>query len=310
MKIGLVDLDTSHPQNWVPILRELGHTVVGVWDGGAVHPAGYAAQFATQFSTGHATPHHFATLAEMVDAVDCAILHGCDWDTHIAKAQPFVDAGKAVLIDKPLAGNLRDLNQLRTWVEEGARITGGSSLRFCAETASWLAQPLAERGTPHTVFCGCAVDEFNYGIHAYAMLSGILGAGIEHVQHLEQHGQRRVWVRWQDGRSGLLVIGAAAQWVPFYATIVTERGPTYYQADNAQLYRSLLTATLPYLAGATDKPPLPVDAWLEPELCALAARESWRNGDRVVRLADLSEADGGYDGAAFAAEYRLAKYPQ
>ena len=31
MKIGLVDLDTSHPAAWVPILRELGHDVVGIY---------------------------------------------------------------------------------------------------------------------------------------------------------------------------------------------------------------------------------------------------------------------------------------
>lgn len=304
MKIGLVDLDTSHPQNWVPIIRDLGHTVVGVWDGGAVHPSGYAAQFAAT----HAIPHVFDTLDAMVDTVDCAIIHSCDWDTHIAKAQPFVEAGKAVLIDKPLAGNLRDLNQLRRWIAAGARIAGGSSLRFCVETNAWLAQPVTERGTPHTVFCGCAVDEFNYGIHAYAMLSGILGSGVESVQHLGQHGQRRVWVNWQDGRSGLLVIGAAAQWVPFYATIVTDRGPTHYQADNGQLYRALLEATLPYLSGATDQPPLSIDALIEPELCALAARQSWVSGDQVVRLAELKADDIGYDGAAFAAEYQRAKY--
>ena len=41
MRIGVVDLDTSHPQNWIPIERELGHEVVGVWDGGSVHPAEY-----------------------------------------------------------------------------------------------------------------------------------------------------------------------------------------------------------------------------------------------------------------------------
>jgi hypothetical protein len=46
MKIGLVDLDTSHPENWVPIERDLGHEVVGVWDAGDVHPPGYAKQFA------------------------------------------------------------------------------------------------------------------------------------------------------------------------------------------------------------------------------------------------------------------------
>jgi len=41
-----------------------------------------------------------------------------------------------------------------------ARITGGSSLRFCYETQAWLGKPVEERGTPHTVFCGCGVDEF------------------------------------------------------------------------------------------------------------------------------------------------------
>ena len=34
MRIGSVDLDTSHPQNWIPLERELGHEVTGIWDGG------------------------------------------------------------------------------------------------------------------------------------------------------------------------------------------------------------------------------------------------------------------------------------
>ncbi|HMN31405.1 MAG TPA: hypothetical protein PKE45_24855, partial [Caldilineaceae bacterium] len=219
------------------------------------------------------------------------------------------EAGKAVLIDKPLAGNLRDLTQLRRWANAGARLAGGSSLLFCGETQAWLAQPVAERGTPHTVFCGCGVDEFNYGIHAYALLSGVMGGGVESVRHLGQGVQRRVLVRWQDGRCGILVIGQAAKWLPFYATIVTERGVVHYQADATKLYRALLTATLPYLAGESDRPPLPVDAWLEPERCALAARYSWLHGDCEVKLADLSEDDPGYDGEAFAEGYRQAKYP-
>ncbi|MCX6047973.1 MAG: Gfo/Idh/MocA family oxidoreductase [Chloroflexi bacterium] len=305
MKIGLVDLDTSHPQNWVPILRQLGHEVVGVWDGGAVHPAGYAQKFAAE----HAIPHVFETLDALVEEVDGAIIHSCDWDTHITKARPFVDAGKSVLIDKPLAGNVRDLNQLRTWVEQGARITGGSSLRFASETQQWLAQSVAERGTPHTVLCGCAVDEFNYGIHAYAMLSGLLGGGVQSVRHLGQGVQRRIWVQWQDGRSGLLVIGAAAKWMPFYATVITERSCAHYEADAGKLYRALLEATLPYLAGEVEQPPLSLDDWLEPELCALAARQSWLHGDGEVRLSELDADDPGYDGKTFAEQYRKAKYP-
>lgn len=306
MRIGLVDLDTSHPQNWIPILRELGHEVVGVWDGGSVHPPAYVHKFAAD----HGIPQVCTSLADLVALADCAIIHGCDWDTHVAKARPFVEAGKSVLIDKPLAGNLRDLQQLRQWVQEGARISGGSSLRFAVEIQKWLAQPVAERGTPHTVFCGCAVDEFNYGIHAYAMLSGILGGGIHSVRHLGEGVQRRILVQWTDGRSGTLVIGATAKWMPFYATIVTERTVTHLQADNGKLYRALLVATLPYLSGQTTTPPLTVDEWLEPELCALAARHSWLHGDQEVLLADLKLDDAGYDGKTFAEGYRKAKYPE
>jgi len=122
MKIGVVDLDTSHPANWIPIERDLGHEVVGVWDGGSVHPVEYVRDFAKE----HEIPTVYDSLEQMVGEVDCAIIHGCNWDTHIAKARPFVESGKAVLIDKPVAGNVRDLKQLCRWAGEGARITGGN----------------------------------------------------------------------------------------------------------------------------------------------------------------------------------------
>lgn len=305
MKIGIVDVDTSHPQNWIPIERQLGHEVIGLWDGGSVHPPEYVRKFAAE----HNIPRVFETLDDMAHEVDCAIIHGCDWDTHVDKARPFVQAGKSMLIDKPIAGRLSHINQIRTWIQEGARITGGSSLRFCRETQDWLAQPESERGIPRTVFCGCGVDEFNYGIHAYAMLSGILGPGIARVRHLGAQGQRRIEVTWKNGAKGFLVIGKAENWLPFYATIVTERSVTQYQADSGKLYQALLEATLPYLAGEADTPPVAVDALFEPELCALAARRSWRMGDVDVALTDLTEDDA-YDGPAFAVEYRKARYPE
>jgi hypothetical protein len=107
---------------------------------------------------------------------------------------------------------------------------------------------------------------------------------------------------------GLLLIGRTAGWIPFHATIVTEKAATAFVVDSNKLYRALLEATLPYLAGQTDIPPVPMQELIEPELTALAARKSWLNGDREVRLDELTEADGGYDGAVFAIEYRRAKY--
>lgn len=305
MKIGIVDLDTSHPQNWIPILRELGHEIVGVWDGGAVHPPEYVKQFAEERNI----PHVVESLTDLVPEVDSAIIHGCNWDTHIEKARPFVEAGKPVLIDKPIAGNLHDLKQLLAWSREGARITGGSSLRFCVEAAEWLAQSPEARGIPHTALCGCGTDEFNYGIHAYALLSAIMGPGIHSVQHLGEGVQRRILVHWNDARIAVLTIGGAVGYLPFHITLVTEKGVTHLKPDAGKLYRALLEAAMPYLAGETDTPPLSCDVLIEPELCALAALRSWQEGDRVIRLSDLDEQSAGYDGTEFAVGYKKMRYP-
>jgi hypothetical protein len=307
MRIGIVDLDTSHPENWIPVERDLGCDVVGVFDGGSIHPPQYVNDFAKRMGI----PRVYERLEEMARVVDCAVIHGCDWDTHVAKARPFVELGKSVLLDKPLAGNLRDLQQIQRWVKEGARITGGSSLRFCYETAKFLAQPVDQRGVPHTMICGCAVDDFNYGIHAYSFLCGVMGPGIRSVRHLGggNGAQRRIQINWTDGRMGVLVIGKAAVWLPFYATIVTERAATQIEVDAGGLYRALLENCLPYLERKVEHPPATLDVLVEAELAALAAQKSWSTGDVEVSLASLGEEDPGYDGAEFAAEYRAMKYP-
>lgn len=303
MKIGIIDIDTSHPGSWIPIERELGHEVSGVWDGGAVHSGEYVRAFAAE----HRIPKVYASIPEMVDDVDCAIIHGCNWDTHMEKARPFVEAGKSVLIDKPLAGNLADLRQIEEWGTQNARLTGGSALRFCHELRDWLAIPPTERGTPHTVASGCAIDEFNYGIHAYSLVSGVMGPGIRSVRHLGQHGQRRIQINWSDGRMAFLVIGKQESWIKFYASITTERSVVQFQPEPGNLYRAILGATLPYLAKETDQPPVPLSSLIEPELAALAARQSWLKGDCEVFLGDLMPGLG-YDGETFAAEYREARH--
>jgi hypothetical protein len=303
MKIGIVDLDSSHPAVWIPLERDFGHEIAGVWDGGSVHPRAYVEAFAAE----HRIPRIYESLEVMAREVDVAIIHGCDWDTHMAKSRPFVDAGRAVLIDKPLAGKAGDLRQLAEWIRQGARITGGSALRFCGELRSWLLRPASERGIPQTAFCGCAVDEFNYGIHAYSLLAGILGAGILSVRHLGLGGQRRIQVKWADGRMGFLAIGRQEAWLPFHASVVTERAAVQFIPDHRQLYRALLEATLPYLARLSNQPPVPWDELIEPELAAIAAQESWQNGDREIFLQELLPSSG-YDGAGFAASYRSSKY--
>lgn len=303
LRIGHVDLDTSHPQSWIPILRELGHTIAGVYDHGDVHPAGYAERFAAE----HQIPKVYQSLEEMAADVDVAIIHSCNWDRHVERARPFVEAGKGVLIDKPLVGNPRDAFTLLEWEKQGARITGGSSLYYAEEAQSFLAIPPAERGEPRFVYAGCGVDEFNYGIHAYALAHVLMGEGAESVRWLGTCGQQvQVEVVWPGGRRAVIAVGKAAVYLPFYATIVTERRVHHFLVNNRNLYRAFLLRALPYFAGEEGSV-YPLARLLEVERIALAAKRSREQDGARIALSSIPLDAPGYDGDAFVAEYRLSK---
>jgi hypothetical protein len=299
LRIGIVDLDTSHPDNWVPIIKELGHRVVAVFDGGTVHDEGYAAQFAEK----HEIPMVYESLEEMARHIDAAIIHTVNWDLHVERARPFVDTGKAVMLDKPMAGSMRDIQQLMEWERSGVRIIGGSSLSACEEAKEWHRQ--RDPGDRIiTVFAGCSVDEFNYGIHAFYLLLAIMGPGIESVRSIGVHVQHQVELMWQDGRRAFLSIGPTEGYLPFYASIVTDHTVKHIQVDSSRIYRSFLEDCLPYLAGDAE-PALPISQLIEAELAAMAARKSLLSDGQQIALKQLSDDDQGYDGAAFAAGYRM-----
>ena len=307
-KLGLVGLCTSHPGNWVPIIRDMTRNnivdveIVAAWDSAETRPAGFAAEFCGKFNI----PHAVGTYQEMIDMVDGIILHTTNWDRHIEQARPFIDAGKAVLVDKPIVGNMQDANTFLDWMKQGKRVTGGSGLRFNKEVGEFLAIPVVQRGEVHTAYAAIGVDDFNYGIHTYAIVSSLMGDGIQSVQYLGGSKQKQLMLTWNDGRIVLMTVGRLAR-LPFNITVVTDKNIRQIIVDNSRIYHSLLMATLPYLTGKTDQPPLNIAAILEPELAAIAARVSWLNNGQKVFLTDLRHDDPGYDGTQFTREYRRSR---
>ena len=303
--VGLVDLDTSHPQAWIPILRGMGYFIAGVYDGGTVYPEGYARQFAE----GNDIPFVFNSIEEMARHPDVriAIVHSCDWDLHLGRIAPFAAEGKAVLVDKPIAGRLDDLVQLKSWAQAGIRIAGGSSLRYAPEVCAFRVA-VAAKGLPRAVLAGCGVDEFNYGIHTYSMIAGMLGPGMEAARHTGIHqGMHHVELTWNSGASATLWIGGGA-WLPFYATAIHAQTVEYVEAQVETLYRAEIEVVMPYLSGNSAEPPLPFAELIEPELAALAALASYQRDGRWVRLDDPALGQVSYDGAAFGRAYRAAKF--
>jgi hypothetical protein len=277
--------------------------VVCAYDSGETRARGFAAEFCKRFEI----PNVVENLEDMIGMVDGVIIHTANWDKHIEQAGLFVEADKAVMIDKPIVGNMRDANILLDWIKQGKRITGGSSLRFAKEIHDLLAEPVEKRGELHTAYSAVGTDDFNYGIHAYAILSALMGTGIQSVQFICEARQKNVLIRWENGRLAFLTVGKAA-WLPFNVTAVTDKNVFMIKTDTSILYKNLLKAQLPYLSGKTDIPPLNINEILEPELAAIAAQVSWTNNGQKVYIKDLHSNIKGYDGEQFAAEYRRARY--
>lgn len=307
-RLGLVGLCTSHPNRWVPIIRELAAggvadcAVNAAWDSGETRPDDFAAGFCRT----HAIPHAVAHLEEMLPLVDGVIVHSANWDRHLQQAQPFVAAGKSVFLDKPMVGNRQDAGLVLDWMKQGCRITGGSALRFTAEVAALRAR-LAQNGERlHCAYTVAGLDDFNYGIHAYALIADLMGPGIASARHFDSSGQKQILLKYHDGRSAVVAVGPAAV-LPFNLTAASREHLYQLTIDNARIYHTLLQAVLPYLCGTATTPPLPAETLLEPELAALAARTSWMNHGQQVFLDDLRLDAPGYDGRLFAAEYRRSR---
>lgn len=296
LRIGFVDLDTSHPEAFLPLVREMGHDVVAVCDAGTVRPAGAAGRFAQR----HAIRAVVAEPAAMVGLVDAAFVLGCDWERRLERARPLVEAGVPVLLDKPIAGSIRDLRQVVAWKEAGHRVAGGSALRWFGEAREWARRYGAG---PAFALAGTSGHPLDFGAHAYALLQALFGPEVESVRDLGGAPGVRTEVSWSDGRQAVVSIWPRRGQHPYYATVAADDGVVHLTATASPLYRDLLEATLPYLAGeAAD--PTPGASLVLPERCALAALASRSTGGGTLSLTSPELAQARYPSAAFVEAYR------
>lgn len=291
----MVDLCTSHPGSWIPVIREMENVeVVALHDAGGVRPEGYAEQFAREQGIETVT----GTIEEMVGLVDAAIVHSANWDLHLPHARPFIEAGIPVLVDKPMVGNLHDLHELqRLQAKHGTLVMGGSSVRYAAEVQelSGLREEMGEIGV---CWCQGRNDFFNYGIHTIEMFQGFFGAGVLAVEHVGDNGPMDVFrADYADGVPVFFALGCISS--PWFIAIAAKKGVFERVLTAKDNYRRLIEA----FVGAVEsgEPPITLEDNLEAVKVALAAKVARRDGT-ICYLDDLSN-DERFDGFAFAEEY-------
>lgn len=298
IRIGLVDLDTSHPQAFTRILRRIpGTEVTALWDGHDVWPEGYDRQFAAE----NGIPRVCRSLEEMPDHVDAAMIHGTNWDAHIDRALVFMKAGKPVLIDKPVVGSVRDCDRLLgLQAKYGTLVYGGSSLRYAREVTA-LRSALPPDDRPVSVVASGPGDFFSYGIHTTEMLQGFAGSGIRSVRGVRGKGPPILVLEYRNGLGALLQLQMG--FYEWSLAAYTSSGLRTATVGTEGLYEPFLKNFVTLLNGGSVDYELA--APLEAVRVHIAAELALRNGGEVL-LEDLPP-DAGFDGRAFTLEYAAMK---
>lgn len=299
-KIGVVNIDVSHPKAFSKILSEGDRARYT-----AVYNDGFRGMDEVEAFAKSMNLKICETVEELADCVDVGFVQGCNWDKHLEYAQVFIDRKKPVFIDKPMVGNLADCKKLEQLEANGAIILGSSSMRYAQEIAEFLKMPVEERGEILHVTGTCGVDEFNYGIHVVEAIGAMLKGAIS---------TRHTYTGTVDGKqcdcySVMFENGATANyitvkgvWLPCYFTVTTTKKVYQLPVSSGKIYRALLNRICDYMETGDGKLATMADI-CESIKIMLAGKISKENGGADVKISDIPLDDPGFDGSAFEKEY-------
>ena len=127
----------------------------------------------------------------MLGNVDAVIIARDDYETHLEMAQPFLEAGLPVFIDKPLSLDPGELRFFRPYLEKG-KLMSCSGMRYARELDEVRAS-IAEYGQLLLLRGAIVLSWEKYGIHLIDALFGVTPARPVSVTALDtSHGSMAV----------------------------------------------------------------------------------------------------------------------
>jgi hypothetical protein len=105
-------------------------------------------------------------------------------DLHQEISEIFLDEGKYVFIDKPLALTKKSLDYFRPFLDSG-QLMSCSGLRFLPQLEKLNQRGLKKKLDLEFAYCTTASSWENYGIHSLEGLSPVFGFDYSYVQYVE-----------------------------------------------------------------------------------------------------------------------------
>lgn len=221
LKLGIIGLSegNGHPYSWSAIVNgeydaklmaDCGYPVIPAYLGANADTLGIEGAKVTHIWTqDKALSQHVSKaskieyvvddMKDMIGKVDAVLLARDDPENHRQMAQPFIDAGVPLFVDKPLAFSRDDLNYFTDKVNQGKFIMSCSAMRYSAGVQSFRDQ-LGNIGQLKLAVAVGAKDLRKYAVHYLEGMIAFLGdPKISAVRHISDSGRDIVYLELESG---------------------------------------------------------------------------------------------------------------
>jgi predicted dehydrogenase len=223
-----------------------------------------------------------ADYREFLGKVDAVIVARDDYELHLQIAQPFLEAGLPVFVDKPLSIDLEELRALKPYLVSG-QLMSCSGMRYARELDEPRAN-LAAYGHLKLIRGAIVLSWEKYGVHLLDAAFGITSARPVSVW-MRQSDHSFASIRLDDGAQ--IQINALGDSAPtFHLEIFgTQRNAAFDITDNFSMFRRMLWEFVHAIE--TGKPAIPSQRTLDVMRVLIAGRIS-KEEDREVALDEIT----------------------
>ena len=191
IKLGVIGLSegNGHPYSWsaivngdfneeemancgyagIPLYLKANRDTLGIDGARVTHVWTQDRKLSEQIAKASLIDNVVDNAEDMIDQVDAVLLARDDAENHRAMAEPFINAGVPLFIDKPLAITRDDLDYFAQQAANGKFIMSCSSMRYASENGA-VTPDMASLGKLEFVTAVGKKDWTKYGVH---MLEGL-----------------------------------------------------------------------------------------------------------------------------------------
>ncbi len=218
-----------------------------------------------------------ADYRDFLGKVDAVIVARDDYEMHLQLAQPFLDAGLPVFVDKPLSVDLDELRALKPYLESG-QLMSCSGMRYARELDEPRAN-LAAYGHLKLIRGAIVLSWEKYGVHLLDAAFGLTSARPVSVW-MRPSDHSLASIRLDNG--ALIQIDALGESAPtFHLELFgAQRNGTFDITDNFSMFRRMLWEFVHSIE--TGKPAIPSQKTLDVMRVLIAGRISKKESREVL----------------------------